>query len=208
MPPVRLFAAIAACALVAPALGCGSSSSSKSPASSSSSVSSSPASASALSADAKSAATGDIPDNQVFLSFANTAGGYSIKYPEGWTQSGAGSDVTFRDKNNVVHVLVSRGARPPSSSSVTSQLQALKRSSPTLTFSVAQSVQLPGGRAIKATYATQSAPDPVTGKRVLLLVDRYELAGTGRVATVDLGTPKGVDNVDAYRRMIESFSWR
>jgi hypothetical protein len=207
MPPVRVFASIAACALVAPALGCGSSSSSKSPASSSSSAGSSAPGASALSADARSAATGDIPDNQVFLSFANAAGGYSIKYPEGWTRSGAGADIAFRDKNNVVHVLVSRGARAPSASSVTSQLQALKRSSPTLNFSVAQSVQLPGGQAIKATYTTQSAPDPVTGKRVLLIVDRYELAGPGRVATVDLGTPRGVDNVDAYRKMIESFRW-
>ena len=34
---------------------------------------------------------------------------------------------------------------------------------------------------------------------------------TGRedeLATIDLGTPKGVDNVDAYRMMIQSFKWR
>jgi hypothetical protein len=48
----------------------------------------------------------------------------------------------------------------------------------------------------------------VTGKRVTLLVDRYQLASAGKTATVDLGTPKGVDNVDAYRMMIESFRWR
>jgi hypothetical protein len=30
----------------------------------------------------------------------------------------------------------------------------------------------------------------------------------GRLAVVDLGTPKGVDNVDAYRLMIKSFRWR
>jgi len=45
------------------------------------------------------------------------------------------------------------------------------------------------------------------GKRVTLVVDRYELAANGKKATVDLGTPKGVDNVDAYRLMIESFRW-
>jgi hypothetical protein len=39
-------------------------------------------------------------------------------------------------------------------------------------------------------------------------VDRYALAHAGRVAIVDLGTPVGVDNVDAYKRMIESFKWR
>ena len=60
---------------------------------------------------------------------------------------------------------------------------------------------------MKATYTTQSAPNPVTGKQVTLTVDRYELAHAGRVAIVDLGTPVGVDNVDAYKRMIESFKW-
>jgi hypothetical protein len=61
---------------------------------------------------------------------------------------------------------------------------------------------------VKAIYTTQSAPNPVTGKQVRLTVDRYELAHGGRVATIDLGTPVGVDNVDAYRRMIESFKWQ
>jgi hypothetical protein len=48
----------------------------------------------------------------------------------------------------------------------------------------------------------------VTGKRVRLTVDRYYLWHGGRRAVVDLGTPVGVDNVDAYRSMIESFRWR
>ena len=48
----------------------------------------------------------------------------------------------------------------------------------------------------------------MTGKRVTLMVDRYELARNGRLAVVDLGTPIGVDNVDAYRMMIQSFAWR
>src|SRR4051794_12040532 len=50
-----------------------------------------------LSAEAQSAATGDIPDNQVFLVFTNRAAGYSIKYPEGWTIVGSGKDVKFKD---------------------------------------------------------------------------------------------------------------
>jgi hypothetical protein len=37
---------------------------------------------------------------------------------------------------------------------------------------------------------------------------RYYLARGGKTAVVDLGTPVGVDNVDAYRLMIESFRWR
>lgn len=138
--------------------------------------------------------------------FTNRLGGYSIKYPEGWTQSGAGRDVTFHDKNNVVHVLIAHGASP-TPSSVAAQLAALKRADPTLTYRAPRTVNLAVGPAIQALYTTVSPPNPVTGKRVELIVDRYEFARGGRVATVDLGTPKGVDNVDAYRMMIESFRW-
>jgi hypothetical protein len=161
---------------------------------------------SALSADARSAATGDIPDTQVFLVFTNKAAGYSMKYPEGWTQVGSGGNVTFRDKNNLVRVQVAPGSAP-TPSSVAAQLNALKRSSPTLSFKAPQTVTIGSSSGVKAVYTTESAPDPVTGKRVKLTVDRYELAHAGHVATVEEGTPQGVDNIDAYRMMIQSFKW-
>src|SRR5436190_54404 len=66
----------------------------------------------ALQAEANSAAAGDIPDNQVFLVFRNRAAGYSMKYPEGWAQQGSGDRVTFRDKNNIVRIVVGAGAAP------------------------------------------------------------------------------------------------
>ena len=161
----------------------------------------------ALSGEARSAATGDIPDNQVFLVFRNTGAGYSIKYPEGWTQRGQGTDVTFRDKNNLVHIVVASGAAP-SVASVAAQLNALKRATPSLAATPPRLVAIGSANVVRARYSTRSAPNPVTGKRVTLVVDRYELARHGRVAVVDLGTPVGVDNVDAYRMMIESFTWR
>jgi PsbP len=163
--------------------------------------------AGALAADARSAATGDIPDNQVFLVFRDRAAGYEIKYPEGWTQTGNGTDVTFRDKNNLVHLQVTKhGSVTPAA--VAAQLAALKRANPTLSFHSPQIVRVASTRAVKAVYTTQSPPNPVTGKRVTLTVDRYAIHGGGRVALVDLGTPVGVDNVDAYRMMIQSFQWR
>src|SRR5439155_8089544 len=66
----------------------------------------------ALSAEAQSAASGDIPDNQVFLVFRNRSASYSVKYPEGWTQVGSGRDVIFKDKNNLVHIVVGSGGTP------------------------------------------------------------------------------------------------
>jgi hypothetical protein len=158
-------------------------------------------------AEANSAATGDIPDNQVFVTLRNAAAGYTIRYPEGWAQRGSGRDITLEDKDNQVHVVVSAGALP-SDGQVAAELGALARRDPTLKAGVPKRVSISGAPAIKVVYTRQSAADPVTGKRVVLVVDRYELAHGGRRATVDLATVKGVDNVDAYRMMIESFRWR
>jgi len=196
-PSRAVFAAALAAVTALSAAGCGDSTSSSSPS----------ASQGALSADARSAATGDIPDNQNFLTFVNAKGGYSIRYPEGWAQSGAGRDVTFRDKNNLVHIVIARGGAP-SLAAVRAELAKLRRSSPTLRARAPQRVTINGTPLVKVVYTTRSAPNPVTGKRVTLVVDRYALARNGTRATVDLGTPRGVDNVDGYRMMIESFRWR
>jgi hypothetical protein len=161
-----------------------------------------------LSAEATSAATGDIPDNQIFLVYVNPSPRYSIKYPEGWTRQGGGTDVTFRDKNNVVHIAIATGA-PPDTAAVARGLAALRASNPALTYSAPALIRTGSASVVKASYTTASAPNPVTGKRVTLLVDRYVIpSAAGRYAIVDLGTPRGVDNVDAYRMMINSFSWR
>jgi hypothetical protein len=157
----------------------------------------------ALQAEATAAATGDIPDNQVFLTARVPSAGYSVAYPEGWAQAGAGAAVTFRDKNNLVRIVVSHSARPTA-------LKVRRALSGTRTKITAAptALSLPGGAALKIVYRTTSAPNPVTGKRVTLTVDRYVIWRAGREAVLDLGTPVGVDNVDAYRMIAKSFRWR
>ena len=186
---------------------CGSSSSSSSSTGGSSSGGGGGAGAGALSAEAKSAATGDIPDNQVFLTFHDKAAAYSISYPEGWAQTGSDGDVSFRDKNNLVHIVVGPGAQP-TAASVKADLAKERARTPSLQAGTPQPLALKAGKAFKVTYTTESAPNAVTGKRVKLTVDRYVLAKGGKRAIVDLGTPVGVDNVDAYRMMAQSFRWQ
>jgi hypothetical protein len=153
--------------------------------------------------EAAATAAGDIPDNQVFLVFSNRAAGYSLKYPEGWAQQGGGPNVTFRDKNNIVRIVVAKGP-PPTLARIVRDSSALSGGRVT---SGPQVLRLGGGKAFKLVYTIHSAPNSVTGKRVLLVVDRYYLWRGAREAVVDLGTPQGVDNVDAYRLMIDSFRW-
>ncbi|MEA2406055.1 MAG: hypothetical protein QOE69_174 [Thermoleophilaceae bacterium] len=133
---------------------------------------------SAKQSEAAAAATGDIPDNQVFLTYRGP--GYSLKYPEGWAKSGTGTNLTFADKDNTIHLVTSTGAPP---------------------------IPVQNGRG-KVTIHRLGKPNPVTGKRPDLIIDRYVYTKNGRVAVLDLATPKGVDNVDAYRLISKSFRWR
>jgi prepilin-type processing-associated H-X9-DG protein len=159
-------------------------------------------------ADAASAATGDIPDNQVFLTYVDAASRYAIRYPEGWTRHGSGATVAFVDKDNAIRLAVRPGA-PPTAAAVQAGLARLHATEPTLKQTAAvRPAALGHGRGLAVSYSVIGAPDAVTGKRPLLLVDRYVYAHGGRVATVDLATPKGVDNVDAYRMISRSFAWR
>lgn len=208
---------LAVLALVAAAAGCGSSSS-KGPAPAPAAAAATttralatttaPASAAgALTAEAQAAAAGDIPDNQVFLAFRNSGAGYSIRYPEGWLQRGSGQNVTFQDKNNRIRIVVGNGPAF-TADSVNADVAALKSGNASFQATPPTPIALPAGPAFKVSYSTESAPDPVTNKRVTLAVDRYYLSKRGKRAIVDLGAPKGVDNVDAFRTISQSFRWR
>jgi hypothetical protein len=171
--------------------------------------------AGALVAEAQSAAAGDIPDNQVFLAFRNGSAGYSIRYPEGWARRGSAKTVMFHDKNNLVRIVVEPG--DASAQAARAAMLGLAANTPSLKLvsvtprptcsnqGTTQELPLVTTRVV---YTTRSLPNPVTGKRVTLKVDRYYLGHGPNRAVVDLGTPQGVDNVDAYCQMIKSFAWR
>jgi hypothetical protein len=156
--------------------------------------------------EAASTATGDIPDNQNFLTFKNPSGGYSISYPEGWARSGNGAKTTFQDKGNTVTIKVAPG-RQLTPASVAAELKQEAKTDPCLSAGQPQTTTVGPNQVVKVTYATQGAKSPVTGQRPKITVDRYVYFKGGKVATVDLATPVGVDNVDAYRMISESFRW-
>ncbi len=158
--------------------------------------------------DAQSAATGDIPDNQAFLTFTDPSAGYSIRYPEGWTRTSDRGEATFQDRANVIHVAVGAGAAP-TLAQASAAVARLKSTDPTIAAARAPvRVRIGASTAVELTYTRLSRPDPVTGKRLSITIDRYEYAHGGKTAIVDLGTPQGVDNVDAYRMISRSFRWR
>jgi hypothetical protein len=218
---IMIVGAAAALAAVLAAVGCGSASSTSAAASTTpaatASAAATPGTAAAsptattqgpgaLTGEAASVAAGDIPDNQVFLTLHDKAGGFSMKYPEGWAQKSKAGTLSIQDKNNVVRVAVSNTAMP-TPAQVDQQMKDLQTKTPSLKAGAAAAMTISGAPAVKVTYTTLSAPNSVTGKTTILMVDRYYLSHNGRLAVIDMGTPQGVDNVDAYRLMSESFTW-
>ncbi len=204
-------AALVAAGILVAGCGGGGSSSSASTEPAASTASSRPAGAAAGSeaapSEAQSAATGDIPDNQAFLVFHDPGAGYTIRYPEGWARRGSGKTVTFDEKANVIHVAVGKGPAPTVAAALRG-VQQLHRADPTVHVTSSERLMIAGQPVVKVTYSRLSRPDPVTGKRLPLTIDRYLYGHGGKVAVLDLGTPVGVDNVDAYRMISESFKWQ
>ena len=149
---------------------------------------------------------GDIPDNAVFLTYTNAAHGFSIQYVEGWQVTTGPDGVVVRDKDSSETVAVV--ALPSDLASYISgtDLPSLQ-SQAGYKFVKQDKVKAGANTYDHVVVHLPAPPDPVTGKRVPSTVDRYYVPGPNGLAIVSLSTPDGVDNVDAFRQMIESFKW-
>lgn len=154
------------------------------------------------------AQAGDIPDSQAFVTYASSAGGYSIQMPEGWARVDQGPNVDFTDKTHEfsVQILCATSA-PTVESAKATDVPALSRSVPAFTLLDVRSVALPAGPAVLIRYQANSKPDDVTGKQHRLDVERYELRKGGRMAVITLAVPAGSDNADVAKQVTESFTW-
>jgi hypothetical protein len=178
MKPRLLSVVIAAAALALAA--CGSSSTPSSTA---------PAKQAATPAPKEVSPAGDIPDNQAYVVFRAPGAPYSVKVPEGWSQTTRGGAVVFTDKLNTIEL--AWGAAPPSAPAG-AKTSTVKRKA---------------GQAQRSTYEAQSTPDAVTGKTRANAVERYVFTHGSQHAILTLSGPKGADNVDPWRIVTDSLRW-
>lgn len=151
---------------------------------------------------------GDIPDDQVFVAWSPSGGGYMVKIPEGWSRRQAGKATVFSDKFNSVRIERSSGNTAPTVASVSSgDVPAVQRSAKNVTVGKISTVQRNGGRAVLALYQVDSATDPVTGKSVRQDVERYAFWKNGTQVVITLSGAVGADNVDPWRIVTDSFRW-
>jgi hypothetical protein len=152
---------------------------------------------------------GDIPDTQAFITVSSPDGTYSMKVPEGWSQTQAESATAFTDKLNSVRVeMTSAPAAPTVASATASEVPAIQAASRGFTLGNVSTVRRTAGQAVLIAYQADSPADPVTGKSVRLDVERYEFAKNGRQVTITLSAPAGSDNVDPWKTITDSFGWQ
>ena len=152
---------------------------------------------------------GDIPDNQAFVPYSPPGGGYSVKVPEGWGRTASGGAVTFSDKLNSVRMeSVSAQAAPTVATVKRDELPKLAASVPGFKAAKVTSVKRPAGNAVEITYLSSSKPDSVTGKVTTNAVERYEFFRGGKEVVLTLTGPKGADNVDPWKIVTDSVTWK
>jgi hypothetical protein len=151
---------------------------------------------------------GDIPDNQVFVVYADPSGSFTVKVPEGWASSETAGGVTFTDKLNSVRIESSTTPSAPTVESVTAQdVPAIASTTDAYVAGDVTTVARAAGSAVLATYEGDAAADPVTGKVVHDAFERYAFWHDGRLVVLTLSGPVGADNVDPWKIVSDSLAW-
>jgi hypothetical protein len=211
--PSRLFQAGLAIAVVLGVAACGGGDTSSGTASKTATPTASAApgqgSSTASPASGDVSTAGDIPDNQAFVSFSPSSGGYAVRVPEGWARTTNGSVVSFSDRFNTVRIETQPSPQAPTTATATgTEAAALSSSVPGFSPRGVTTVRRSAGSALLIQYQATSPPEQVTGKTVRLAVERYEFWRGGVEAIVTLSAHAGSDNVDPWRKVTDSFSWR
>ncbi|MGW3916726.1 hypothetical protein ACWEBX_35235 [Streptomyces sp. NPDC005070] len=155
---------------------------------------------------------GDIPDNQVYVAYRPTGGsftGFTVKVPEGWARTVRGGITTFTDKLNTITITSVPASAAPTTGSVNATVvPQLRSQTPKFTSPKASEVNRHAGRVVLLTYQGDSAKDPVTGKVVRDAFERYAYYRSGHEVNLTLSGPVNADNVDPWRIVSDSVTWR
>ncbi len=152
---------------------------------------------------------GDIPDTTAYLDQTVPGTTLHVKVPEGWAKATTQGTITWTDKYNGVSIQVRPRATAPTVASARSEdVGALRSSVAKFSAGPITMVVRRGGTAVHIVYQLDSAPNPVTGKVVRDVAERFEFWHAGQEAILTLTGPVNADNVDPWRIVSDSLGWR
>jgi hypothetical protein len=151
---------------------------------------------------------GDIPDDQVFVTFTADSGDYSVKVPEGWARTDNGPSTTFTDKLNSITVEeTSADTAPTVESARQNEVASIQASSKKFELGDVKPFERAGGGGVEVTYQEDSAANEVTGTVQRDAVQLFLFWKNGRQVALTLSGPRGADNVDPWNIVTKSFTW-
>ena len=118
---------------------------------------------------------GDIPDSQVFVTYASPLG-FSLKIPEGWSRKDREDGASIFDKYGVIDIGISAVDSAPAASAKTGAAAELERNGRAVKIASIKDVALPAGGAVRIVYTSNSDANAVTGKQIRLENERYLIA--------------------------------
>jgi hypothetical protein len=152
---------------------------------------------------------GDIPDNQAFIPYTPASGTFTVTVPEGWSQSSTGEATTFTDKLNAAKFEEMSPAIAPTVQSAQKDIvPQLAKDHPGFALTDVVAVTRAGGSAVLIRYEQDAAVNDVTTTAGKEAVEEYLFWKAGTMVTVTLTSPVGADNVDPWREITDTFSWR
>src|SRR5689334_2803126 len=151
---------------------------------------------------------GDIPDNQVFVTYTSPDG-FSLKVPEGWSRTPIDHGVRFFDKYDEIDAVLGASSTSPTVASIrANEIPELEKGGHAVKVTAVKEVKLGAGPAVRVSYVSNSSPNPVTNKQLRLEHERFILFKGGETITLDLAAPAGADNVDQWQLISNSLRWK
>src|SRR5439155_22447130 len=131
---------------------------------------------------------GDIPDNQVFITYKSPAG-FSVKVPEGWARMDSPNETVFSDKYDQITLTISdfTGTLDLDFANQT-LIPEIEKGRAVKIVNISK-VKLRGGTAMRVTYHENSEPNAVTNKQVRMESERYYFAQAVKIVGLDLSAP-------------------
>ena len=151
---------------------------------------------------------GDIPDNQVFVTY-KSPDGFSMKVPEGWSRAAIDHGVKFFDKYDEIDATLGTASAAPTVASVrANEVPDLMKAGHAIKVTAVKDVKLAAGPAVSISDLSNSAPNPVTNKEIRVEHERFIVFKGGKAVTLDLAAPAGADNVDQWQLISNSLQWK
>ena len=151
---------------------------------------------------------GDIPDDQVFVTFTSPSG-FSLKVPEGWSRAQTEGGVRFFDKYDIIEAVLGQSDTAATAASAKNkEVPELLKSGRAVKVTAIKDAKLTAGPAVRISYLSNSEPNAVTGKQIRLEHERFIIFKAGKTVTLDFAAPAGADNVDQWQLISNSLRWK